>query len=43
MTVIEKINVINDIIKDIFEFTQQNETVKADFDEYLATSSIKSL
>lgn len=37
MTVIEKINVINDVIKDIFEFTQQNETVKADFDEYLAT------
>ena len=37
MTVIEKINVINDVIKEIFEFTQQNELVKADFNEYLAT------
>lgn len=37
MTVIEKINVINDVIKEVFEFTQQNEIVKSDFDEYLAT------
>jgi len=37
MTVIEKINDINDAIKDIFEFTQENETIKVDFDEYLAT------
>ena len=37
MTVIEKINEINDVIKEVFEFTQSNETVKSDFDEYLAT------
>ena len=37
MTVIEKINEINDVIKEIFDFTQSNETVKADFYEYLAT------
>lgn len=37
MTVIEKINEINLVIKEIFEFTQTNETVKADFDEYLRT------
>lgn len=37
MTVIEKINVINEVIKEVFEFTQQNEVIKADFDEYLAT------
>ena len=37
MTVIEKINEINETIKEIFEFTQNDETVKKDFDEYLAT------
>ncbi len=37
MTVIEKINEINEAVKEIFDFTQKNETVKADFDEYLAT------
>lgn len=37
MTVIEKINEINDVIKEVFEFTQSNETVKSDFDEYLKT------
>lgn len=37
MTVIEKINEINEVIKEIFGFTQSNETVKADFDEYLKT------
>ena len=37
MTVIEKINVINEVIKEVFEFTQQNKIVKSDFDEYLAT------
>ena len=37
MTVIEKIGEINDVIKEVFEFTQSNEEVKADFDEYLAT------
>ena len=28
MTVIEKINVINETIKEVFDFTQSNETVK---------------
>ena len=37
MTVIEKISEINETIKEIFEFTQNDETVKKDFDEYLAT------
>lgn len=37
MTVIEKINEINEVVKEIFDFTQTNETIKADFDEYLAT------
>lgn len=43
MTVIEKINEINEIIKDIFEFTQANEVVKADFDEYLATIGARNI
>ena len=34
MTVIEKINEINEVIKEVFTFTQSNEAVKADFDEY---------
>lgn len=37
MTVIEKIEEINDVIKNIFEFTQNNERVQADFGEYLST------
>jgi hypothetical protein len=37
MFVIEKVNEINDVIKEIFEFTQSNETIKADFEEYLST------
>ena len=43
MTVIEKINEINDIIKEIFDFTQTNEKVKADFDEYLATIGARNI
>ena len=43
MTVIEKINEINDVVKEIFDFTQSNETVKADFDEYLATIGAKNI
>ena len=43
MTVIEKINEINDVVKDIFEFTQKNEVVKADFDEYLATIGARNI
>ena len=43
MTVIEKINEINDIIKEIFDFTQTNEKVKTDFDEYLATIGARNI
>lgn len=43
MTVIEKINEINNIVKDIFEFTQTNEKVKNDFDEYLATIGARNI
>ena len=43
MTVIEKINEINDVVKEIFEFTQNNEKVKSDFDEYLATIGAKNI
>ena len=43
MTVIEKINDINSTIKEVFEFTQANEIVKADFDEYLATIGARSV
>lgn len=43
MTVIEKINEINDVIKEVFEFTQSNETVKSDFDEYLATIGARNI
>ena len=41
MTVIEKINEINEAIKEVFEFTQINETVKDDFNEYLVTIGAK--
>ena len=34
MIVIEKINEINDTIKEVFEFTQENELVQNDFNEY---------
>ncbi len=43
MTVIDKINGINDVVKEIFEFTQANEKVKADFDEYLATIGARNI
>ena len=43
MTVIEKINEINEIVKQIFDFTQKNEVVKADFDEYLATIGARNI
>lgn len=43
MTVIEKINEINNVIKEVFEFTQSNETVKSDFDEYLATIGARNI
>ena len=43
MTVIDKINEINEVIKDIFDFTQTNEIVNADFDEYLATIGARNI
>ena len=43
MTVIEKINEINDVVREIFEFTQNDEKVKADFDEYLATIGARNI
>ncbi len=43
MTVIEKINEINNIVKEIFDFTQTNETVKEDFAEYLSTIGAKNI
>lgn len=43
MTVIEKINEINEVIREVFEFTQANEIVKSDFDEYLSTIGAKNI
>lgn len=43
MTVIEKINEINDALKEIFDFTQSNEIIKTDFDEYLATIGARNI
>lgn len=43
MTVIDKINGINNIVKEIFDFTQTNEKIKADFDEYLATIGARNI
>lgn len=37
MTVIEKLNDINNVIKDLFEFVQDAEETKDDFREYLST------
>lgn len=43
MTVIEKINEINESIKDLFLFTQSNDIVREDFKEYLATIGAREL
>ena len=43
MAVIEKITEINDVLKDIFSFTQSNDMVRADFNEYLATIGSKNV
>lgn len=43
MTVIEKITEINDVLKEIFNFTQENEVVRNDFMEYLATIGAKNI
>ena len=37
MTVIEKVNEINEVLKEVFNFTQEDKTIKADFTEYLST------
>ena len=43
MTVIEKINEINEAIKDVFEFTQNDEIVREDFNEYLSTIGARDI
>ncbi len=43
MTVIEKIVEINDVLKEIFKFTQTDEKINEDFNEYLATLGAKNL
>ena len=43
MTVVEKITEINDVLKNIFNFTQENQSVKQDFDEYLVTIGAKNI
>ena len=43
MPVTEKITEINDVLKDIFNFIQSNEEVRADFEEYLATIGSKNI
>ena len=43
MTVIEKINEINEAVKEIFEFTQNNETICNDFNEYLSTIGARDI
>ena len=37
MTVIEKLNDINNVIKELFEFVQTDDATKTDFQEYLST------
>lgn len=37
MTVIEKLNDINEVVKELFEFVISDETTKEDFSEYLST------
>ena len=43
MTVIEKINEINEVVKEIFEFTQSNEIIKSDCFEYLSTIGARDI
>ena len=43
MAVIEKINEINEVIKEVFEFTQSNEVVQEDFNEYLSTFGARNI
>ena len=37
MLILEDLKEINDVIKDLAEFIQKDETVKPDFEEYLKT------
>ena len=43
MTVIEKINEINEVIKEVFEFTQKDEKIREDFYEYLSTIGAREI
>ena len=43
MAVVEKINEINEQVKQIFEFTQSNEKIKEDFYEYLSTIGARNI
>ena len=43
MTVIEKVSEINEVLKEIFAFTQSNEKIKSDFEEYLSTFGAKNI
>ena len=43
MPVIEKITEINEVLKSVFSYTQENAEVKADFDEYLKTIGSKNI
>lgn len=43
MTVLEKINEINEALKEIFDFTQTNETINSDFKEYLSTIGARNI
>lgn len=42
-TVIEKITEINEVLKEIFNYTQNDQTIKADFYEYLSTIGAKNI
>lgn len=43
MSIIDKIISINGVLKEIFEYLQTDDTVKADFSEYLATIGAKNI
>lgn len=43
MTVIEKISAINEAIKEVFDFTQSNEKICNDFNEYLSTIGAREI
>ena len=43
MAVMDKINEVNEVLKEIFNFTQANAIIKSDFDEYLKTIGAKNI